>query len=156
MERHHVGPGMSSLALRPFAPADVDSVFRLWSACEGLGHGPGDDPPSLGRFLDRNPGLSFVAEEEGRIVGAVLCGHDGRRGFLYRLAVAPSHRRRGLAADLVSAGLRGLAEAGIPRALVFVLADNDSALGFWRAVGCVDRPELRLLSIDVPSGSPAR
>ena len=95
--------------LRPFTESDVPSVFRLWIECEGLGHGPGDDPPALARFLGRNPGLAFVAEEGGTIAGAILCGHDGRRGFMYRLAVAPSFRRCGVARALARAGLAALA-----------------------------------------------
>ena len=156
MGRGGAGARVSAPKLRPFTEADVDAVTALWASCEGLGHGPGDDAASIARFLRRNPGLSFVAESaedgaggDGTLVGAVLCGHDGRRGFLYRLAVAPALRRSGLARALVDAGLAGLAAEGIPRAMVFVLVDNAAALGFWRAVGAKDRAELGLLSIDV-------
>jgi ribosomal protein S18 acetylase RimI-like enzyme len=139
--------------VRPFHESDVPSVLRLWTECEGLGHGPGDDPPALARFLDRNPGLSFVAEEGGTIAGAVLCGHDGRRGFMYRLAVAPSFRRRGIARALARAGLAALAAEGIPRCMVFVLADNRAALDFWASLGALPRNEMRILSLDLgPAG----
>jgi ribosomal protein S18 acetylase RimI-like enzyme len=135
--------------VRPMGEFDVDATIRLWAACEGLGSGPGDDPASLSRFLRRNPDLSCVAVDDSELVGALLCGHDGRRGFMYRLAVHPDHRRRGLARMLVEAGLRLLAQADIPRAMVFVLADNTEALTFWEAVGAEARPELRILSLDI-------
>ena len=89
---------MSSLALRPFAPADVDSVFRLWSACEGLGHGPGDDPPSLGRFLDRNPEMSFVAERWRIVAGPVAQALARAPQAKHRVDVRRRERTQGEAA----------------------------------------------------------
>ena len=81
-------------AIRPLVPGDFDAVRRLWAETEGLGKGPGDTTEALGRFVARNPGLSLVAEDGGAIVGVVLCGQDGRRGFIYHLAVAKAFRIR--------------------------------------------------------------
>lgn len=95
-------------------------------------------------------------------MNAALCGHDGRRGFLYRLAVAHEQRRSGLATALVEHALAALRAEGIPRCMLFVLADNDAAAGFWESVGAAPRGELRLRSIDLstdefphPTRSPA-
>ena len=140
---------MSPFTIRAFAPDDVLAVRALWAKCEGLGDGPGDTPDALTRFLARNPGLSQVAESEGAIVGAVLCGHDGRRGLIYRLAVGPAHRRQGIARALVSQCVSGLAGEGIERAMLFVLKDNAEARGFWESVGGKWREKLLLYSTDL-------
>lgn len=135
--------------IRPFDRADITGVRQLWAGADGLGFGPGDSEPELKSFLERNPGLSQVALEGNQVVGAILCGHDGRRGSLYRLAVASAHRRRGLARTLVQRCLLGLHETGIPRCQVFVLNDNQVARDFWVAVGGRSRNELVMLSIEV-------
>jgi ribosomal protein S18 acetylase RimI-like enzyme len=137
------------VTLRPFAPEDIPAVRALWAGCEGLGDGPGDDDAGLARFLARNPGLSPVALEDSTIVGAALCGHDGRRGFLYRVAVAPTHRRRGVARALAERAYDGLRAAGIARAMVLVLADNAEAQAFWQAAGARRREKLELWSADL-------
>jgi len=146
---------MTAWSTRPFLAADFDDVMALWTATEGLGVGPGDTPEAIGRFLDRNPGLSLVAEAGDRIVASILCGHDGRRGFIYRLAVRPSHRRQGLAADLVRRCATRLAAAGIPRCQVFVEADNEPARAFWAAMSGALRNDLVVFSIDL-SQAPRR
>jgi ribosomal protein S18 acetylase RimI-like enzyme len=119
--------------LRDFQPADGGPLRALWTAA-GF-RLIGDDDAGLARFAARNPGLLWVAEEDGRIVGSAMGGWDGRRGWLYHVAVAPSHRRTGLATRLVT-GVEGrLRELGCPRALVSVEAANDTALAFWLARG---------------------
>ena len=137
------------MILRAFAPEDIPAVRALWAACEGLGDGPGDSVQALERFLARNPGLSPLAEDAGAVVGVALCGHDGRRGFLYRVAVAPSHRRKGVARALAERAFAGLRGEGIPRAMLFILADNAEAQAFWQAVGGEERAQLQLWSVDL-------
>jgi len=137
------------MTIRAFEPGDIPAVRALWAACEGLGDGPGDAPEALARFLTRNPGLSRVAESEGAIVGAVLCGHDGRRGFIYRLGVAKAHRRHGVARALVAQCVSGLAGEGIDRAMLFVLKENAGARAFWESVGGKWREKLLLYSTDL-------
>ena len=140
---------MTPLEVRPFRPPDLDAVQRLWESSEGLGVGPGDSTEAIGRFLERNPGLSLVVVDEARIIAAVLCGHDGRRGYIYRLAVAREHRRRGLAADLVRRCLTGLKAAGIERCLALVQDDNEGGRVFWKSVGGRFRSDLAAFSIDL-------
>jgi ribosomal protein S18 acetylase RimI-like enzyme len=138
----------SPWSIRPLAREDLDDVKALWTATEGLGVGPGDGTDAILRFLERNPGLSLAAVVEGRIVGSVLCGHDGRRGYLYRLAVASAFRRRGLAAEMVRQCLAKLTGAGIPRCQVFVEHDNENAKVFWVAMAGRLRDDLVVFSID--------
>ena len=135
--------------IRPLHVADFEAVCRLWSSTEGLGVGPGDSPEGIARFLDRNPGLSLVVEESGAIVASILCGHDGRRGFIYRLAVAPEHRRKGIAVELVRRSIAGLKAAGIERCLLMVQVDNEGARRFWASIGGRLRSDLVGFSIDV-------
>ncbi|MGQ0720785.1 MAG: GNAT family N-acetyltransferase [Candidatus Eiseniibacteriota bacterium] len=134
-------------AIRPLGADDAEAVRQLWASTEGLGVGPGDTPESLGRFVERNPGLSLVAVDAGRIVAAVLCGHDGRRGTIYRLAVAATHRRGGVATALVTRCLSGLRAQGIVKCHAFVLTDNDDAGRFWAAVGARARTDLVMHSM---------
>jgi ribosomal protein S18 acetylase RimI-like enzyme len=140
---------MNAFSIRAFAPADIEDVRALWSRCEGLGDGPGDSPPALERFLARNPGLSQVAAVDGAIVGAVLCGHDGRRGLIYRLGVDPSFRRRAIAEQLIARCRDGLTAEGIPRAMLVVMVDSGGARAFWESVGAKWREKLALYSIDL-------
>jgi ribosomal protein S18 acetylase RimI-like enzyme len=139
---------MTEWEVREFRPDDLEEARRLWATTEGLGVGPGDTDDAIHRFLGRNRGLSLVALSGGRIVATVLCGHDGRRGVLYRVAVAPEWRRRGLAAELTRRCLSALEKEGIGRCFVFVETDNEGALSYWMAAGFRKRA-LAILSIDL-------
>jgi N-acetylglutamate synthase len=136
--------------IRAMTIEDYPAVFALWQATEGMGLSKADSPEAIGRYLKRNPGLSLVAlEEENRVVGAVLCGHDGRRGLLHHLAVAQGWRKRGLGRELVLQSLRGLAAEGIDRCHLVVYQSNHNARAFWLRTGWFERPELVLMSADV-------
>jgi ribosomal protein S18 acetylase RimI-like enzyme len=103
-----------------------------WLRSEGVGLGESDTKEGVAAFLLRNPGLSAVAESlHGEIVGAVLCGHDGRRGYLHHLAVAATHRRRGIARRLVQYSFSGLANEKIPKCNIFVFRENPGVVAFW-------------------------
>jgi len=93
--------------------------------------------------------MSFVAEDEGRIVGAVLCGSDGRRGFLHHLAVEKTSRRSGVGRRLVESCLEALAGAGLRKCHLFVLADNVEGQRFWKRIGWEERSTLKVMSRDV-------
>ena len=132
--------------VRAMTMADYDEAIALWRACEGLGLSASDEREPIERFLARNPGHSFVARDEEALVAALLCGHEGRRGYLHHLAVAPSHRQRGLGRELVHRALGALEQAGIGKCHLFVLSDNQEGLGFWQRVGWTERLELRVCS----------
>ena len=125
---------------------DYAAVAALWRATPGLGWDEVSDArPAIARFLKRNPGQSFVACAQGAIVGAVLSGHDGRRGFLYHLAVAPAHRRAGVGKALVARCLQGLGRQGIPKCSIFVFRSNIRGRKFWKHNGWNLRPDLCVL-----------
>ncbi len=118
--------------LRPFLASDIAAARALWERSEGIGLNESDSEEAIARFLLRNPGMSAVATSEGgELLGAVLCGHDGRRGYLHHLAVADSQRRRGLGRQLVGYCFERLAAEGIPRCNIFVYDDNRAGLDFW-------------------------
>jgi ribosomal protein S18 acetylase RimI-like enzyme len=102
-----------AIAVRTFAMEDYDSAYALWNRSEGIGLSQADERENIARYLGRNPGQSFVATESGELVGAVLCGNDGRRGFLHHLAVDPGCRRRGVGRALVKRCLEALASQGM-------------------------------------------
>ncbi len=120
---------------REFRVDDYDAALRLWQEAEGVEIAEGDAKDDLIRFLERNRGLSRVALVDGAIIGVVLCGHDGRRGHIYHLAVSSRHQRRGVGKTLVKECLEGLRKAGIPRTIILVANDNDCGRSFWRRAG---------------------
>jgi ribosomal protein S18 acetylase RimI-like enzyme len=137
--------------IAPFTASDYAPVHALWQSCEGMGlHDDCDSEPAIARYLARNPGLSFVARAGARIVGAVLAGHDGRRGYLHHLAVHPDARGQGLGRRLVETALAALGEQGIRKAHIFVFRDNPQGRAFWQACGWHLREDLDLLSKDIP------
>jgi ribosomal protein S18 acetylase RimI-like enzyme len=132
--------------LREMSIADYEAMLALWKRCEGLGMGEGDSREGIRRFLRRNRGLSLVAEAGGEIIGTALCGHDGRRGFIYHLAVAPGYRRTGTGRKLVDGCLRRLRAGGLRKFHIVVFTDNLEAQKFWRRVGWTRRDDLRIMS----------
>jgi ribosomal protein S18 acetylase RimI-like enzyme len=139
-----------ALVIREFTMGDYDPAYALWSAAVGVGLSQADEAGNIARFLEHNPGLSFVAEDEAKIVGAVLCGTDGRRGFLHHLAVDAAHRRSGIGRQLVQRCLSALSAAGMRKCHIFVIADNVEGQRFWRSIGWEERTTLKVMSRDVP------
>ena len=128
--------------------ADYDELIQLWQGCDGIGlhlHDV-DSRQGIDAYLYRNPGSSFVARDRGRLVGAVLCGHDGRRGYLHHLAVAPPHREHGIGRQLAGNALAALRSIGLRKCHLFVFNDNRPALHFWNRVGWCDRTDIILMS----------
>jgi putative acetyltransferase len=114
---------------------DYDEVVGLWRRCEGVGLSEADSRENIGNYLQRNPGFSFVAREDGRIIGAVLCGHDGRRGFIHHLAVDEPYRRKGVGKALEEKCMARLRSAGITKCHLFIFRDNLDSQEFWEEIG---------------------
>ena len=128
----------AAIRTRAFMIGDYAAACALWHEVEGVEICEGDSPDEIRAYLDRNPRLSRIAEADGRIAGAALCGHDGRRGFIYHLAVASAFRGRGVGKLLVDDCLRGLREAGIQRAIILVANNNSLGHEFWLRGGWQD------------------
>jgi putative acetyltransferase len=142
-----------NITFSPLTAADLDDVLALWSTTDGVGLNECDTPEQLRAFLDRNPGLSLLARDGTRLAGAVLCGHDGRRGYLDHMAVLPEYRGRGLGRQMVESCLASLAALGILKCNIFLYADNESGQQFWNRCGWAARHDLKVLQRKtVPAG----
>ena len=128
----------SGVTTREFVMSDYDAAIALWNGVEGVEICEGDSREEIAEYLRRNPGLSRVAEAGGKIVAVALCGHDGRRGWIYHLAVAPSHRGQKVGQQLLDACVNGLREAGLKRAIILVAGDNPGGHEFWLRNGWED------------------
>jgi len=134
---------------RAFRIDDYEAAVQLWSRVEGVEIAEGDLPEEIEQFLSQNQDLSRVAQDGDKIIGAVLCGHDGRRGYIYHLAVEPAYQKRGLARKLVAECLDGLRRARLRRVLILVAADNPVGQAFWRRCGWEDVSEVNVMGIDL-------
>ena len=124
---------------------DLPEVLDLWRRTPGIGLSDADSAPAVANFFARNPDLSLVVVlPNGAVVGAVLCGHDGRRGNLYHLAIDESQRGQGLAKRLVTTCLERLERLGIQKCNIFLFDDNADGRKFWLHVGWSERRDLRV------------
>lgn len=129
--------------IRTMTIEDYERVFALWSETKGMGLRSLDDSKEgIERFLRRNPTTCFVAEAAGEIAGAIICGHDGRRGYIYHTAVKASLRGQGIGKELAERACEALKTEGITRCGLFVFAENEGGKNFWLSQGWVTRPDL--------------
>jgi len=130
----------------PFSAEYIQQAIDLWGRSEGVSLGLADSPEEIRKYLSRNSDMSFIAKRDGTFVGAILGGHDARRGYLHHLAVEPAHRHLGIGRALVDHCLTALKKEGIERTHVFVRADNEIGRGFWRREGWKERNDLVMYS----------
>ncbi len=141
---------MKPFALRKFVIEDYDAVYRLWEASEGVTISSADTRNGVKQYLDRNPGASFVAvQDDGRIVGAVLGGDDGRRGYIHHLSVEKGHRGAGIGRALAQRVLSLLREKNIHKCHLFVIKKNPEAPRFWMRIGWQYREDLAMMSFSL-------
>jgi putative acetyltransferase len=134
-----------SISIRSMTIHDYPVVLSLWQRTEGIGLSQSDTKDAIGVFLKRNPGASAVATlNSGEVVGAVLCGHDGRRGYLHHLAVEAKFRRQGVASLLLRWCFGHLAAEKIDKCNVFLFGGNDAAIAFWKRKGWGSRDDMRV------------
>jgi len=132
-----------NMVIRPMVMEDYDAVYALWIATPGMGLNSIDDSrDGIGKYLERNPGFSFVATEGETLVGVILCGHDGRRGVIHHTAVEPGYRGRGLGRALAEAAFAALRGAGVTKAWLVVKKSNAPGNAFWARMGFEDRTDL--------------
>lgn len=122
------------------------AALALWQNTPGVGVNDRDGREAISHYLESNPGLSLVALGGAELVGTLLAGSDGRRGYLHHLAVAPSHRGMGLARAMVNQAQERLHQLGVDKSHIFVYADNPDGQAFWSALGWQFREDLRVMS----------
>lgn len=141
----------NTIKIRPMSIEDYENVYTLWLAVPGMGLNNLDDSEEgIARYLARNPKTCFVAEKDGEIAGAILCGHDGRRGQICHTCVHPALQRQGIGEQLVDRALMALKEERIHKVNLVAFAANKTGNAFWQKLGFTTREDLvyrnRLLS----------
>ena len=122
---------------------DYEKVYELWMSCVGMGLNNLDDSKEgIDKFLQRNPDTCFVAEADNHIVGVIIVGNDGRRGYIYHTAVNPQYRRQGIAKSLVETALTALQNKGINKVALVVFDRNEIGNDFWEKMGFTVRDDL--------------
>ena len=131
------------VTIRVMTIADYDGVYNLWLHTPGMGLNTTDDSrDGIAAYLRRNPATSFVAECDGNIVGVIMAGHDGRRGYIHHTAVREEYRGLGLGSRLVSSALDALKEEGIAKVALVAFARNEMGNAFWEKQGFTTREDL--------------
>lgn len=131
------------MKIRAMNISDYEQVYQLWLSCAGMGLNNLDDSKEgIERFLNRNPETCFVAENEQTIIGVIIAGNDGRRGYIYHTAVNPDYRHQGIAAKLVNEAMEALKSLGINKAALVVFSKNTDGNAFWEKCGFTSREDL--------------
>lgn len=141
--------------IRVMTMDDYDAVLALMSNTPGISLRDADSREATARYLQRNPGMSFVAESESGLCGCVMCGHDGRRGYLQHLLVLPEFRQQGIANQLVQRCLSSLEALGIGKCHLDVLKGNDTAARYWQNRGWQLRQDIDRYSFTRPGNENA-
>ena len=129
--------------IRRMTMDDYDRIYVLWMSCKNMGFNDKDDSrEGIGKYLRRNPDTCFVADRDGEIIGVILSGHDGRRGFIHHLAVREDCRRQGIGEKLVVRSLEALKAEGISKAALLVFRRNGAGNAFWEKQGFTIREDV--------------
>lgn len=138
-----------SIQIRAMHISDYEQALELWHNTAGMGLSAADERREIASFLHKNQGLCFVALEDDHLVGTILCGEDGRRGYLYHLAVQHDRQKRGIGKMLVEKSLHALRQKGIQKCHLFVISDNTSGIAFWEHLGWEMRHDIEIMSINL-------
>lgn len=131
------------MIIRKMTSDDYDTVYALWMSCVGMGLNNLDDSKEgIDKFIQRNPDTCLVAEKDSVIIGVIMVGNDGRRGYIYHTAVHPDFRKQGIASRLVDSAMRELSALGISKAALVVFDRNDTGNSFWESQGFTVRDDL--------------
>ncbi|MCR8630498.1 GNAT family N-acetyltransferase [Paenibacillus radicis (ex Xue et al. 2023)] len=132
--------------LREMNIQDYEMAIELWKRTEGMALSNADSRESIHNYLIRNAGMSFVCVDNQRVVGTILCGHDGRRGYIYHVAVDPEYRGNSIGKQLVARSLAKLRLEGIDKCHIMVIEDNEIGNHFWNRSGWMKRDGILLYS----------
>ncbi len=131
------------MIIRKMKSSDYETVYALWLSCKGMGLNDVDDSRTgIEKFLNRNPETCFVAEINDKLIGVIMAGNDGRRGYIYHTAVHPDFRNQGIARTLVETVMKALKECGISKVSLVVFERNQDGNGFWEKLGFTVRDDL--------------
>ena len=136
------------MIIRPMTIDDYDEVFEMWQTTSRRALSAADERDQMERYLRRNEGMSQVAVVDGKIVGTVLAGHDGRRGFIHHMAVLPEYRRRRIGHSLAEKAIEKIRAEGIDKTHIFSYQNNEIGQNFWRDFGFEKRDDVFVYSYD--------
>ena len=134
------------VSIEPMTIDHYDEVIAVWKVSENVGLSRADERENIKSYLARNPAMSFVAKDNGEIIGAALCGHDGRRGYLHHLAISESYRKKGIGRKLAEGCMESLKNAGIQKCHLFVFLTNKEGEAFWGKIGWSLRSDIQVVS----------
>ena len=135
--------GTMDIFIRPIEMTDYEQVYKLWSEIKGFGIRSIDDSrEGVERFLARNPTTSVVAVQNGRIIGNILCGHDGRTGFFYHVCVAREYRKHGIGYRMVRRAIEALEKEGVSKVSLIAFKQNQVGNAFWQGIGWTEREDV--------------
>lgn len=136
------------MIIRPMTKDDYDEVYAMWQTTSKRALSNADSREQIERYLDRNAGMSQVAVADGKIVGTVLAGHDGRRGFIHHMAVMPQYRRKGIGHSLANTAIEKIKAEGIDKTHIFCYQNNETGQNFWKDFGFKKRDDVFVYSFD--------
>ena len=136
------------MIIRPMTKEDYDEVYAMWQTTSKRALSNADSREQIERYLDRNAGMSQAAVADGKIVGTVLAGHDGRRGFIHHMAVMPQYRRKGIGHSLANTAIEKIKAEGIDKTHIFCYQNNETGQNFWKDFGFKKRDDVFVYSFD--------
>lgn len=136
------------MIIRPMTIADYDEIYAMWQITTKRALSKADEKIQIERYLKRNPDMSQVAVIDGKIVGTVLAGHDGRRGFIHHMAVMPDYRRRHIGRQLAEKAIEKIGAEGIDKTHIFCYQNNKTGQGFWSDFGFQKRDDVFVFSYE--------
>jgi len=139
---------INNIEIRPMTIDDYDKVYKMWQITTKRALSEADSREKIEFYLKRNPNMSQVALSGETVVGTVLCGHDGRRGFIHHMAVRPDYRRHNIAKHMAQKALDALRTEGITKTHIFCYTDNELGQSFWTAMGFERRDDVFVYSYD--------
>lgn len=142
LDLHEAILAADTLRIRPMTMDDYDAAYALWLACGNGLNDIDDSREGIARYLKRNPDTAFVAEDGGVLAGVILCGHDGRRGYIQHMSVLPLYRRRGIGSRLLQRALEALRAQQITKVALVAFRKNAAGNAFWERQGFTVRDDL--------------
>ena len=136
--------------IRKMRISDYEEAIHLWKSLPGMGLSGADEKPEIIYFLGKNQETCFVAVNEEKLIGTILGGSDGRRGYIYHLAVQQSEQKKGIGKKLLQACISAFQDSGIQKCHIFVIIDNISGIAFWKRMGWNKRDDILVMSKNIP------
>lgn len=135
------------MIIREMKASDYDEVYAMWQITTKRALSEADSREGIEKYLERNPNMSQVAIMDGKIVGTVLAGHDGRRGFIHHMAVMPQYRRHGIGKEMAKVAISKIEQDGIDKTHIFCYQNNETGQSFWKTLGFVKRDDVFVYSL---------